>query len=357
MKIESGSLCNDRYRMVERIGSGGFSVVWKAIDEKAGGMPVAVKIFLPDKGADPSLIHMFEEEYQLTCNLTDNRLVKITDHFLLDESPCLVMPFCPGNSLYYKLQNEERLEEREIAKVIYQIAGALDYLHSQEMPVLHLDIKPENVLIDYSGNYLLSDFGISLKTRSSLMRATNTKGGTFGFSPPEMAETRKLSAKSDIFSLGVMIYELATGDMPWGGMGDNALVINMPKPDLPDEYSPRFQAIMHACMDRYPENRPDALDLEQLARKFLDQSVWGELTPKPSSGLKTIPSRPERRAEAITVVKPVHAQIETVPASASGKTYVYQGAPSTVSSAPLTLFVVLNALFIIATAVIHFLYK
>ena len=279
LRLETNTILNNRYRLERRIGSGGFSVVWKAIDEKASGMPVAIKIFMPDKGLDDSLISMFRDEYELTSHLDDNRLVKMTDYFVTDESPCLVMPFMPGGSLYQKLQHENELPEREIARILYQVCGALNYLHSQENPVLHLDIKPENILIDYSGNYLLADFGISLKMRNSLIRASNTKGGTFAYSPPELSESRKLNSGSDIFSLGVMLFELCSGALPWSGMGGNAVIIGMPLPDLSETFSHRLQEIMHSCLERYPQNRPTAHQLEETARKFLDRGYW-DVIPK-----------------------------------------------------------------------------
>ena len=300
LRLETNNMLNGRYRLLSRIGSGGFSVVWKATDEKAGGMPVAIKIFMPDKGLDNSLIEMFREEYELTSHLDDNRLVKMTDYFVADESPCLVMPFMPGGSLYQKLQQENELPEREIARILYQICGALNYLHTQEKPVVHLDVKPENILIDYSGNYLLADFGISLKMRNSLIRASNTKGGTFAYTPPEMSESRKLTSASDIFSLGVMLFELCTGALPWSGMGGNAMVIGMPMPELSETYSHRLQEIIHACLARYPQNRPTARQLEEVARKFLDRGFWDTLpTPGTSGQPATAPSSAENLQKAI----------------------------------------------------------
>ena len=300
LRIETNAILNDRYILERRIGSGGFSVVWKAKDEKAGGMPVAIKIFMPDKGLDDSLISMFRDEFELTRYLDDNRLVKMTDYFVADESPCLVMPYMPGGSLYQKLQEERELPEREIARILYQVCGALNYLHSQEKPFLHLDIKPENILIDYSGNYLLADFGISLKMRSSLIRASNTKGGTFAYSPPELSESRKLTSGSDIFSLGVMLFELSTGALPWSGMGGNAVVIGMPLPELPENYTNRLQEFMHACMSRYPQNRPTAIQLEEAARKFLDRGYW-DVKPNANSFNQStkVPTSTENLQKAI----------------------------------------------------------
>jgi len=294
MALKADIILNQRYRLAERIGSGGFSVVWKASDLQTGNMPVAVKVFMPDKGVDNHLIDMFRDEYNLTSTLDDNRLVRMTDYFVEGESPCLVMPYMPGGSLYQKLQKEGPLSEREVARVLYQVGGALHYLHAQEKPVLHLDIKPENILIDYSGNYLLADFGISLKMRSSLLRASNTKGGTFGYTPPEMSESRKAGPPADIFSLGVMLFELCTGDLPWSGMGGNAVIIGMPLPLLPDSYSLRLQQMAHLCMGRYPHERPTAIQLEELARKYLDRGYWDALiTDKPEEGLEKAKPEPD----------------------------------------------------------------
>ncbi|MFZ4401310.1 MAG: protein kinase domain-containing protein [Bacteroidales bacterium] len=301
--IGTNQLLNNRYRLQSRIGSGGFSVVWKAIDIKSGDTPVAVKIFLPDKGADSSIIDMFREEFELTKNLNDNRLVKNTDYFVCDDKPCLVMVYCPGGALYEKIRKSGSLPEKEIAKIIYQICGALNYLHAQETPVIHLDIKPENILIDYSGNYLLADFGISQQMRSTLLRASNTKGETFAYSSPERSETRKLGTSTDIFALGVLIYELCTGVLPWGGMGGSAMVIGLPKPELPDGYTHRLENIMHACLDRYPQYRPTAKTLEDLSRKYLDHGHWDELQATKSEEKITIPTSSENLEKAISALE------------------------------------------------------
>jgi len=201
MVLQSQILLNNRYKLQERIGSGGFSVVWKALDTHKGDAQVAIKVFLPDKGMDTEGLSVFKDEYELTLSLNDGRLVKNTDFFIEDFSPCLVMPFMPNGSLYSKITKHGPLSEDEIAKVLYQVAGALNYLHSQAQPVLHLDIKPDNILIDYGGDYHLADFGISTRTRSSLLRASNQKGETLAYSAPERALNKKVGPYSDIFSL------------------------------------------------------------------------------------------------------------------------------------------------------------
>ncbi len=274
MILKPNILLNNRYELTERIGSGGFSVVWKATDTHRGSAQVAIKIFVPDKGMDTEGLSVFKDEYELTLTLNDGRLVKNTDFFIEDYSPCLVMPFMPNGSLYSKITKHGVLPEEEVAKVLYQIAGGLNYLHTQARSVLHLDIKPDNILIDYSGDYRLADFGISSRTRSSLLRASNQKGETLAYSTPERALSKKVGPFSDIFSLGITLYELCTGDVPWNAEGGKALVLGFPMPELPEEYSRRLNSIMQACLSLEPENRPTAAEIEHWAAGFLDNKFW-----------------------------------------------------------------------------------
>lgn len=274
MILKPNILLNNRYELTERIGSGGFSVVWKATDTHRGRAQVAIKIFVPDKGMDTEGLSVFKDEYELTLTLNDGRLVKNTDFFIEDYSPCLVMPFMPNGSLYGKIARHGVLAEEEVAKVLYQIAGGLNYLHTQARPVLHLDIKPDNILIDYSGDYRLADFGISSRTRSSLLRASNQKGETLAYSTPERALNKRVGTYSDIFSLGITIFELCTGDVPWNAEGGKALVLGLPMPELPKSYSRRLNCIMQQCLSLEPENRPIASQLEHWAAGFLDNKFW-----------------------------------------------------------------------------------
>jgi serine/threonine protein kinase len=219
--FQQQQVLNSRYRLIRRVGSGGFSVVWIAEDIQLQ-QEVAVKIFLPDKGAAPALIKMFEEEYQLTKNISHPRLITAINYFVHHDSPCLVMPYCQGGNLFDALQQKNSFDEKELAKIIFQVSEGLYYLHQLPNPIIHLDIKPENILIDENNDYYLSDFGISHSMRSGFIRATNAKGESFAYAPPEKFDTRKLGPPSDIFALGVMIFELCNGTTPWAGMGGRA---------------------------------------------------------------------------------------------------------------------------------------
>jgi|GEM_PF-5180968 len=279
MLLQDNELLNSRYRLIEKKGSGGFSVVWLALDEKLGNARVAMKIFAPDKGLDSIGITQFEEEFELTSKLKDSRLLRITDYFIEDDSPCLVMQYCEKGSLYDLLRHKGQLTEMEIARVLYQTAGGLKYLHSQPQPIIHSDIKPDNILISYSDDYLLSDFGISNQMRSTLVRASNLKGETLAYSTPEKALNKPIGTKADIFALGITLFELAVGRVPFDD-GGRALVLGLPMPDLPESFSRRFNDLIHACLVINADDRPDAGELESLANGYLDSGAWNEVPRK-----------------------------------------------------------------------------
>lgn len=277
MQLQKDALLNGRYRLLEKKGSGGFSVVWLAVDEKLGNARVAIKIYAPDKGLDTLGVQQFEEEFKLTGSLNDSRLLRITDYFTEDDSPCLVMPFCERGTLYDKLRREGPMGEAEIAKVLYQAAGGLKYLHSQPQPIIHSDIKPDNILVSYSGDYVLADFGISSTMRSTLIRASNMKGETLAYSTPERCLNKPINTQADIFALGITLYELATGRVPYED-GGRSLVLGLPMPEVPEQFTQRFAQLIHACLAINPEHRPTAAQLEQLGRNYLDNGYWDEIS-------------------------------------------------------------------------------
>ncbi len=275
MELQENIIVNKRYRLKKRIGQGGFSVVWKAEDMSYNNASVAIKVFAPDKGLDDVSKALFKEEYQLTRQLEDGRLLRMTDYFEYNDSPCLVMPYMERGSAYYVLLKQGGFSEKEIARMLYQICGGLNYLHSQPQPILHLDIKPDNILLTYSGDYVLADFGISARLRSSLLRASRMKGFSLAQSSPERALNQGIGKPADIFSLGVTICELCTEEVPWGGQGGSAVVNELPFPELEKpKYTLRLEQLMQACMQLEPEKRPTAQQIEKIALNYLNNNYW-----------------------------------------------------------------------------------
>jgi serine/threonine protein kinase len=250
-----------RYKLVQLLGIGGYSEVWKAIDNMAGEMPVALKIFAPGKGLDSTGIKVFSSEYSLVFNLSHTGLLQAKHYDIWEGSPYLVMTYCAQGSVYNKIG---LMSETEVLRFIRQAADALHYLHSQPTPIIHQDIKPDNFLINDSGNYLLSDFGISSRLRRTLTRSVGNEGsaGTMAYLPPErFTQNKQVLPAGDIFALGVTAYELLSGDLPFDDQGGLRLKNGADIPDLPKNFSPTLNALIRSCLHVDPDLRPDAKNL------------------------------------------------------------------------------------------------
>ena len=259
--MQQNQIFAGRYRLIEKIGTGGFSVVWLSKDEMTENTEVAIKIFAPDKGLDQNGIKQFSREYAITAKLKHLHLLKPSHFSIFKGSPYLILPFCSKGSLQNVLDEKGSLSEEEILNVIKDVANGLNYLHKHN--ILHQDIKPDNILIDDDGRYMLTDFGISTRMRNTLKKATsNNHSLTLAYAPPERYSAHPENTKAgDIFSLGVMLYELATGDVPWDGNGGVMLLKGAEIPKIPDTCSKELQDLVYKCMSKEKEGRPTAEEL------------------------------------------------------------------------------------------------
>lgn len=276
--MESNTLFANRYLLIERIGIGGFSEVWKATDQMAENATIAIKIYAPDKGMDQHGLKQFRREYAVVLNLNHPVLLTARHFDVYEGRPYLVMPFIEGGSLQGRLIEKGNMDEDELAKLLVQISAGLQYLHSKD--ILHQDIKPDNILIDGNGSYLLTDFGISGRLRSTLRKHTgSSKSMTVAYAPPERftANPENMEA-SDIFSLGVLVYELATGNVPWMGNGGISLNSGAEVPELPDHFSSRFKKLVKLMMSANPGERPKSGDLKEITQKYMQTGHWPEIT-------------------------------------------------------------------------------
>lgn len=268
------TLFANRYDLQQRIGIGAFAEVWRALDTLTS-REVAIKIFAPDKGIDDSGIDIFKKEYLNAFELYHPHLLRIDYFDVYNGSPYLVMPFCKQGSLMRKLQNGYEYTERDMATITMQMADALMYLHGKHF--FHRDVKPDNILIIGDNHYVLSDFGISTGMRRTLERTVgydNSKFFTGAFAPPEYFEGADLQAKSDIFSFGVTLYELACGNLPYPEMGQ-AVKNNYLLPDLPQpQFSRAFNTLVKNCLKLNLAERPEATDLYQWAKFYLNNGYW-----------------------------------------------------------------------------------
>ena len=279
--IQQGTIINNRYELKEFKGSGTFGEVWLAQDTRTG-IDVALKIYiaLNDDNATE-----FLKEYQTAYGLRHTNLLT-TDYFdIWERRPFLIMKYCPNGSLASRVQH---MSERDMWTFLRDVASGLEYLHSQQPdPIVHQDIKPDNILVDEQGRYLITDFGISKRIRSSLrkMSTTNTTAGSMPYMAPERFSAEPTPVKaSDIWSLGATIYELATGELPFSGMGGGMQAGGAERPNLPSEYSASLNDTMRACLAKETWDRPQAAQLRQLAQAILDgnkpEASWLDKTPK-----------------------------------------------------------------------------
>ena len=275
MKIlQPNTIFAGRYLFIEKIGVGGFSEVWKAQDQMTEDTLVAIKIYAPERGMDDIGLKQFRREYSLVLNISHSCLLTARHFDIWEGSPYLVLPFCEKGSVYRKVVEEGPWSEREIVRLLADVAGGLAYLH--ENGILHQDIKPENILIGDRNQYMLTDFGISGRLRSTLRRSTNTqKALTMAYAAPELFGAQpKSTTKSDVFSLGVLIWELAVGEAPWMGAGGAVLRADSELPELPPEFSRGLNTLMHRSMSFAPEHRPEASEIRQVATQYLQTGIW-----------------------------------------------------------------------------------
>jgi serine/threonine protein kinase len=223
-----------------------------------------------------------------------------------EDCPFIIMPLCTAGSLEDAIVVGRDFSESELAVLFSHTAEGLTYIHGKG--ILHNDIKPGNILISNTGEFLLSDFGISSKTRFTVVRnsiertkmaeakKSTASALSIAYAATELfGENPINTAKSDIFSLGVTLYEVATGgNLPWMGEGGKALNNGGMIPNLPKEkYSKELNQILRRCLDPEPANRPLAKELSETAKHFLEQGVWKPLAGANPSPIPPLP--PEKQ--------------------------------------------------------------
>lgn len=269
-----GNTFASRYRLQKKVGVRAYAEVWQAVEETADDAVVALKIFAPERGIDDTTLKLFYREYAELLSLSHPNLLAVRHFDVWQGYPYLVMSYCHGGSLYQKLLEEGPLTEKEIARLLMQISGSLEFLH--EKNILHRDIKPDNILIDKQGNYLLSDFGISTQLRHVLRKSSSIdKVLSLAYAPPErfgsVQESRK---EGDVFALGVLLYEVCTGELPWMGAGGVVLREDSILPKLPPVYSRALQSIVQHCLQYDQFARPSAANLRAAGASFVQNGQW-----------------------------------------------------------------------------------
>ncbi len=253
-----------KYRIIDRIGKGGMAEVYRGRHEKLD-RTVAVKILHSSLANDSDFIARFEREARLAANLRHTNIVQVYDFDTQKDRLYMVMEYINGGTLKELLDKQKEtgkyLSFRVISRILSQIASALDYAHSQGM--LHRDLKPSNILLDKSGNAFLSDFGIARIIGQSGITRSGAIMGTPAYMSPEQGSDESLTASSDIYSLGVILFEMLTGQVPFEAESPIVVLhkqVHEPAPsvlsfrkDLPHQIEP----VLEKALSKDPVGRFD----------------------------------------------------------------------------------------------------
>lgn len=267
-ELKIGTKVKDRYTLKEFKGSGSFGEVWLAHDEVLD-CDVAIKIYI---SLDPRGVEEFKSEYITTQGISHPNLLTTTYFDVWEQRPFLVMKYCAKGS---SSALAGKMDEYALWQFIHDVAAGLKYLHNMPEPIIHQDIKPDNILVDDSDRYLITDFGISKKIRSTMRKQSKRAvgAGATAYMGPERFESDPTPVKaSDIWSLGASIYELATGELPFSGLGGGMQRNGAEMPVLDNKWSKDMTMVMQSCLAKETWDRPTAQQLEE----FSDAIIKGQ---------------------------------------------------------------------------------
>ena len=282
MELQPDTLFNNRYRLIREISRGSFGEVWLAQDESLD-LEVAVKVYI---ALDNRGIEEFKSEYKVAYTLNHPNLLHAHHFDVCENRPFLVMPFCPSSAVAIIGQTDEQTAWR----FIRDVAAGLEYLHEQN--IVHRDIKPDNILCDAEGHFLITDFGISMRMRSTLRRNSTRKhdsnaAGTIGYMAPELFSSNPDAVKAtDVWALGASLYEMITGELPFMGQGGVMQLHGAEVPVIKGDFSQTLKDTLAACIAKETWDRPTAAQLHEYAKAILNGECPAAPWIKPASAPK-----------------------------------------------------------------------
>ena len=261
--LELGTMLSGRYEVLKRVGSGGMADVYMAKDHKLN-RNVAVKVLKSEYVEDEKFLKKFETEAQAVARLSHPNIVNIYDVGMEDGINYIVMELAEGITLKEYIRKKGYLSPKETVEISTQIASAISHAHKNH--IIHRDIKPQNILVSDTGIIKVTDFGIAKATSSNTVTSTATAMGSVHYISPEQAKGRFCDEKSDIYSLGITMYEMVTGHVPFDH--ENGVTIALmhlqneitPPSQIRDGIPDSLEKIILKCTMKKPEERYQTAD-------------------------------------------------------------------------------------------------
>ena len=246
-----GGTLDARYRVERRIGSGGMSIVYLAFDETLE-RPVAIKVLDSDISRDPNALERFRREARTVAQISHPHVVMVIDAGEDQGHPYIVFEHVRGETLKDRIRREGPLPVSEAVAYAIEIGRALEAAHERQL--VHRDVKPQNVLIDEEGRAKVTDFGIarSLELGAHQLTAAGRVVGTTDYVSPEQALGNEVTGSSDVYSLGIVLYEMLTGEVPFKGENNVSVAMKHVREALPDVQTgrPEISAALAAVVER-----------------------------------------------------------------------------------------------------------
>ncbi|MBA2725653.1 MAG: serine/threonine protein kinase, partial [Actinobacteria bacterium] len=278
--VAEGRILSARYRLEERIAAGAMGTVFRAVDERLH-RSVALKLLKDDLAEDERFIERFRREARSAAALSHPNVAGVFDYGEDDGCSYIVMELASGSDLACVLRAEGSLAPERSARIAGQIAAALAHAHS--LGVVHRDIKPANVLVGSGDNIKVTDFGIARATGDSTLTATGSVLGTAHYLSPEQASGAPVGPESDIYSLGIVLFEMLTGAVPF--TGDSAISVAMKHMNedvpAPSELNPHTPAHLDEVVRRATQKDPAArfTDAGAMSAALLGEDAGADTAP------------------------------------------------------------------------------
>jgi serine/threonine-protein kinase len=301
-----GTLLSDRYRLDAQVGTGGMSTVYRAFDTVLERQ-VAIKLMHREIAGDSDQLERFRREARAVAQLNHPHIVGVIDAGEESEddgfaTPYIVFEYVEGETLKQRIRRHGRLPIAESLAYSIEIARALGAAHERQ--IVHRDVKPQNVLIDEEGVAKVTDFGIARTLHQEGLTADGRVLGTTDYVSPEQALGHAVSGQSDLYSLGIVLFEMLTGEVPFKGENQIAVAMKHVREQLPDvqirrpEVSAALAAVLDRATDkeldrRYPDARAMIADLEDVLA--IETARTGAVTGEATTVLRSLPETTRKR--------------------------------------------------------------